>query len=86
MPKKQKENAVSDRKKKRGKPRKYGPGQVGLCRHVGVSMPGGLYDRLAIAARQTKQSRSAIVVAAVEAILSQSPDRLREQCGPQDRT
>ena len=75
---KRKENAVSGPKKNSGKPRKYGPGKAGLCRHVGVSMPAGLYDRRAIAAQQTKQSRSAIVVAAVESILSQSPDRLRD--------
>ena len=78
---KRKENAASDPKKNSGKPRKYGPGKAGLCRHIGISMPAGLCDRLATAAKQVDTSRSAIVVAAVEAILSQSPDRLREQCG-----
>lgn len=85
MPKKPKENAVSSPKTKRGKPRKYGPGTDGLCRHVGISMPAGLIDRLDVAADQTGQSRSAIVVAGLRAILAQTPDRLREQCGPQDR-
>ena len=81
MPRKPKENAVSSQKKNRGKPRKYGPGTDGLCRHVGISMPAGLIDRLAAAAEQTGHSQLAIVVAGLRSILSQSPDRLREQCG-----
>ena len=48
---------------------------------VSVSMPAALSARLDHAAAQTGIGRSAIVVAAVESILSQSPDRLREQCG-----
>lgn len=81
MPRKPNENAVSSLEKNRGKPRKYGPGNAGLCRHVGISMPAGLADRLADAAKQADISRSAIVVAGLREILSQSPDRLREQCG-----
>ena len=78
MPRKPKENRVSTEKKHRGKPRKYGPGTDGLCRHVGISMPAGLIDRLAAASEQTGHSQSAIVVAGLRAILSQTPDRLRD--------
>ena len=75
MPRKTKESTAGQR----GKPRKYGPGSAGLCRHVGISMPAGLAERLESAADQINVSRSAIVVAAVEQILSQSPDRLAAQ-------
>ncbi len=75
MPQKSKETPTGQR----GKPRKYGPGSAGLCRHVGVSMPSGLAERLEIAAAQAGTSRSAIVVAAGESILSQSPDRMAAQ-------
>ena len=75
---KHKENAVSSQKKRRGKPRKYGPGSDGLCRHVGISMPSGLIARLASAAEQTGHSQSAIVVAGLRTILSQSTERLRD--------
>ena len=78
MPKKPKENTASSQKKNRGKPRKYGPGTDGLCRHVGISMPAGLIDQLAAAAEQTGHSQSAIVVAGLRSILSQTPDRLRD--------
>jgi hypothetical protein len=48
---------------------------------VSVSMPAALSTRLDSAAEQTGQSRSAIVVAGLRQILSQTPDRLREQIG-----
>lgn len=71
MTRKQAESACQ-----RGKPRKYGPGDAGLCRHLGVSMPAALIERLEIAAKQIDASRSSIVVAAVERFLSQPIDRL----------
>jgi len=83
---KRKEKPASTSRNKGGKPRKYGPADGQLCRPLSVSVPAGLIDRLEIAADQIGVGRSTIVVAAVEAILSLSPDRLREQCGPQDRT
>jgi metal-responsive CopG/Arc/MetJ family transcriptional regulator len=74
MPRKTKENAV---KRGRGQPLKYDK----PCVQVSVSMPPALEKRLSDVADQTGQSRSAIVVAGLRAILSQSPDRLREQIG-----
>ena len=71
MPRKTKENAV---KRGRGQPVKYGE----PCVQVSVSMPPTLEKQLSAAADQTGQSRSAIVVAGLRSILSQSPDRLRD--------
>lgn len=68
---------------KGGKPRKYGPADGQICRPLSVSMPAGLIDRLEFVADQIGVGRSAIVVAAVESALSQSPDRLAAQCGTQ---
>ena len=45
---------------------------------VSVSMPAMVSARLDHAAQQIGVGRSAIVVAAVESILAQSPDRLRD--------
>jgi metal-responsive CopG/Arc/MetJ family transcriptional regulator len=74
MPRKNKEMPV---KRGRGQPLKYGQ----ACVQVSVSMPPELEKRLDCASEQTGQSRSAIVVAGLRAILSQTPDRLREQIG-----
>ena len=75
---KPKENAVSAAKNKGGKPRKYGPSDGQICRPLSVSVPAELIDRLELAADQVGIGRSAIVVAGLRSILSQSPDRLRD--------
>ena len=59
--------------------------EQGPAVRVSVTMPPALARRLDAAARQIGRKhggRSAIVVAAVESILSQSPDRLAAQIGP----
>lgn len=56
------------------------PGE-GLAVRLSFSAPETLVKRLSAASEQVGQSQSAIVVAGLRAILSQTPDRLREQCG-----
>ena len=53
------------------------PGE-GMAVRLSFSAPATLVDRLQVAAEQTGHSQSAIVVAGLRAILSQSPDRLRD--------
>lgn len=62
-----------------GRPMAY-PGD-GRAVRVSFSAPPGLAARLDTAADQIGKSRSAIVVAGLEQILSQSPDRLAAQIG-----
>jgi hypothetical protein len=50
----------------------------GPAERVSFSLPPSLCRRIETAADQIDVTRSAIVVAAVETILSQSPDRLRD--------
>jgi hypothetical protein len=61
-----------------GRPMKYGNE---YCARMTFSIPSDLRDRLVRASKQTGLSVSAIVVAGLRAILSQTPDRLREQIG-----
>ena len=72
MPKKKTD--VSD-KRGRGKPRRYGDE---VCRVRGFALPPSMLAQLAAAARQTKRSQSAIVVAGLRQILAQTPDRLKD--------
>ena len=53
------------------------PGE-GLAVRLSFSAPATLVDRLAVASEQTGHSQSAIVVAGLRSILSQSPDRLQD--------
>jgi hypothetical protein len=73
---------MAKRKVKRGRPVSY-PGE-GRAVRLSFSAPESLANRLSAASEQVGQSQSAIVVAGLRAILSQTPDRLAEQCGPQD--
>ena len=66
----------SPRAETRGRKPAY-PGE-GLAVRLSFSAPATLVDRLAAAAEQTGHSQSAIVVAGLRSILSQSPDRLRD--------
>jgi hypothetical protein len=78
---KTKEKPATNSRNKGGKPRKYGPSDGQICRPLSVSVPAELIDRLELAANQVGIGRSAIVVAGLRAILSQTPDRLKEQIG-----
>lgn len=69
------------KEKRGGKRTGAGRPSEGKTARMSFSCQPALEKRLSAAAKQTGLSRSAIVVAAVESILSQSPDRLREQCG-----
>ena len=53
------------------------PGE-GLAVRLSFSAPQTIANRQAAAADQTGHSQSAIVVAGLRSILSQSPDRLRD--------
>ena len=50
----------------------------GLTVRVSVAMPPDVYARMEIGRKRIGCGRSRLVVAAVEAILAQSPDRLRD--------
>lgn len=82
---KRKGKPATESRNKGGKPRKYGPTDGQICRPLSVSVPAGLIDRLEFAADQIGVGRSQLAASLIEAGLSQSPDRLREQC-VQDRT
>ena len=76
-----KKTDVSD-KRGRGKPRRYGD-EITVVR--GFALPPSLIKRLVAAAKKIKASQSSIVVAAVEEILSQSPDRLADAAAARKR-
>jgi hypothetical protein len=50
----------------------------GLTVRVSVAMPPDVYARMEVGRKQIGCGRSRLVVAAVESILSQTPDRLRD--------
>ena len=70
---------MANRKEKQGGKRNgAGRPSEGKTARVSFSCQPELEKRLTVAAKQIGQSRSAIVVAAVESILEQSPDQLRD--------
>jgi metal-responsive CopG/Arc/MetJ family transcriptional regulator len=70
--------------KRNGAGRPLANPEQGKAVRVAVTMPPELFQRLDVAAKQIGRKaggRSAIVVAGLRAILSQTPDRLMEQIG-----
>ncbi len=67
-------------KETRGRPAAY-PGE-GRAVRLSFSAPESLAKRLGVAADQLGLTQSAVVVAGLRSILSQTPDRLAAQVNP----